>query len=98
MAGYRLKVSALAEQDLRDVYVEGFEAWGEAQADRYYDDLIVHLERLCENPYLFMAVDEIREGYRRSVCGKHAVYYRIGEQTVEIMAVLKRQNPFTHLP
>ena len=98
MVVYKLKISALAEQDLNAVYVEGFTAWGEAQADRYYDDLIVHFDRLCENPYLFMAVDEIREGYRRSVCGKHAVYYRINEQTVEIMAVLKRQNPFTHLP
>ena len=98
MAEYRLKVSALAEQDLRDVYAEGFETWGEQQADRYYDDLIAHFGKLCENPYLYMAVDDIRAGYRRSVCGKHAVYYRIQDDSVEIMAVLKRQNPFTHLP
>ena len=98
MANYKLKISAFAESDLNDVYVEGFEQWGEAQADRYYDDLIMHFERLCENPYLYMAVDDVREGYRRSVCGKHAVYYRVSDNAVEIMAVLKRQNPGTYLP
>ena len=98
MADCRLKVSALAEQDLRDVYAESFEAWGEEQADRYYDDLIAHFGTFCENPFLYMAVDDIRAGYRRSVCAKHAVYYRIQDDAVAIMAVLKRQNPFTHLP
>jgi hypothetical protein len=47
---------------------------------------------------LFAAVDDICAVYLRSVCGKHAVYDHIQDAAVEIMAVLKRQNPFTHLP
>jgi toxin ParE1/3/4 len=98
MAAYKLKITIFADQDLNDVYLEGFEAWGIEQADKYFDDLISHFDRLCENPFLFRAVDEIREGYRRSVCGKHSIYYRINGDMVEIMGVLKRQDPFKQLP
>lgn len=98
MANYKLKLSELAANDLADLYREGIETWGVRQADAYYDALIAHFDVLCENPLLFGAVDHIREGYRRSVSGKHAVYYRVGDGVVEIMAILKRQNPDTRLP
>lgn len=92
MARYSLKISLPAREDLRDLYRDGFLRWGEAQADRYYDDLLAHFDVLCENPMLFREVDEIREGYRRSVCGVHAIYYRVQEDAVEIMAVVKHQD------
>ena len=92
MAKFRLKINALAREDLRELYREGFLTWGEDQADRYYDELIKHFDLLCENPSLFRAVDEIREGYRRSVCAKHAVYYRVVDDELEIMAVIKHQD------
>jgi toxin ParE1/3/4 len=40
---------------------------------------------------LYPATD-IREGYRRSVCGSESVYYRIVGETVEIMAIIGRQE------
>lgn len=83
----------MADQDLNDVYIEGFENWGVDQADRYYDALLTHFDQLCENPLMYAAVNDIREGYRRSVCGKHAIYYRIVGNAVEIMGVLKHQSP-----
>ena len=92
MAKYRLQISAVAEEDLAGLYTEGMRSWGQAQADRYYDALIEHFDRLCENPLLYRAVDDIRPGYRRSVCGRHAVYYQITDDAVEIMAVIKHQN------
>ena len=92
MAKYSLQISAVAEDDLAGLYIEGLRTWGQAQADRYYDALIEHFDRLCENPLLYRAVDDVRPGYRRSICGRHAVYYRIAGETVEIMAVIKHQN------
>ena len=92
MAKYKLKINQLAREDLRELYREGFLKWGEQQADRYYDDLLKHFDVLCENPGLFRTVDEIREGYRRSVCGKHAVYYRVAPTEVEVIAVIKHQD------
>jgi toxin ParE1/3/4 len=49
-------------------------------------------EQLAEQPYLYQAVDDIREGYRRCVCGVDSIYYRIDGNTVEIMNIIGRQD------
>ena len=49
-------------------------------------------EQLAEQPLLYQAVDDIREGYRRSVCGVDSIYYRINRNTVEIMAIIGPQD------
>lgn len=92
MAKRALKLSAVAKNDLREIYRYGFLTWGERQADEYRDALLAHFETLCENPFLFQAVDEIREGYRRSVCKSHSIYYLVSESEVEVMAVIKHQE------
>jgi toxin ParE1/3/4 len=92
MATYKLKISRRAEQQLEELYLDGFRRWGEKQTDDYYDKLIIHIALICETPSIFMSVDSIRAGYRRSVCGKHSIYYRIINNSVEIMGVLKKQN------
>ena len=54
-----------------------------------------HFEVLAENPFQYPAVNEIRQGYRRSVCGTDSVYYRVtNEETsvVEIMAIIGKQD------
>jgi len=92
MSNYKLVITTEADRDLENLYLEGFTKWGETQADEYYKAVIEHFDVLCENPYLYRAVNEIREGYRRSICGKHSVYYRIVGKSVEIMALVKYQN------
>ena len=54
--------------------------------------LIERFDKLAEQPLLYPTVDDIREGYRRSVCGTDSIYYRIEGQTVEIMAVIGQQD------
>jgi len=88
----KLRITALAAQDLDDLYTDGWKRWGEQQADRYYDGLLERFERICENPKLYTPVDEIRPGYRRSVYEKHAIYYRVVDDTVEIHAIIKHQD------
>ncbi len=90
MANYRLSPDAKA--DLKCIYREDFDRWGEAQADKYYFAFFECFEQLAEQPYLYQAVEHIREGYRHSVCGVNTIYYRIGGDTVEIMNVLGRQD------
>lgn len=89
---YKLRLSAEADRDLDQIYEYGFRQWGEVQADNYFDELGAHLNQLTENPYLYAAVDDIRPGYRRSVCGSHSVYYRVTGEWVEIMAIIGRQD------
>ena len=91
MAGYRLNERALA--DLDRLYEYGILTFGLRMADEYYDGLIKRMQEIADRPKLYPAVDHIREGYRRSVCGVHSIYYRIGVEGVEIVRVLGRENP-----
>jgi toxin ParE1/3/4 len=90
MGKYRL--TADAKDDLRRIYYRGLEKWGEAQADQYYNAFFDRFEQIAEQPYLYQAVDHIREGYRRNVCGVDSIYYRVVGGTVEIMNILGRQD------
>ncbi len=89
---YTLKISASADRDLATLYEFGFAQWGEERADLYYDALIDHFRKLCANPFLYPTVDDIRPGYRRSLCGVHSVNYKVTDTAVEVMAVIGRQN------
>lgn len=92
MTKLSLRITKLAAQDLDDLYTEGWTNWGEVQADRYCDGLLERFDRICENPKMYQAVDDIREGYRRSVYEKHAIYYVIEDEAIEIRAVVKFQD------
>ena len=90
MGTYRL--TEHAKEDLRRIYRRGLREYGEAQADEYYNALFDRFEQIAEQPFLYPAVDDIREGYRRSVCGVDSIYYRIAGDTVEIVAIIGRQD------
>ena len=86
MTNYRL--SPAAEQDLIEIAVFGIEQFGIAQAERYRDKLQQRFQQLAEKPHHYPAVDYIRPGYRRSVCGVHAIFYRVQPDYVEIMRII----------
>ena len=90
MENYRLTSDAKA--DLLRIYYRGLERWGETQADEYYNAFFDRFEQIAEQPYLHQAVDHIREGYRRNVCGVDSIYYRVVGNTVDIMNILGRQD------
>ena len=86
------KLSRAAEADLNRIWLYGFERYGQQQADRYYHALFDRFEEIANNPYLYQAVDHIREGYRRSACGVDAIYYRVNGEVVEIINILGKQD------
>ena len=90
MVNYRLTEDA--KEDLRRIYRYGVIKFGEAQADLYYDTMFSHFEQIADNPYLYQAVDHIRKGYRRSVFGADSIFYRVVDDTVEIISILGRQD------
>jgi toxin ParE1/3/4 len=90
MASYRL--TEAAKEDLRRIYYYGVNQFGEAQADNYFDALFERFGRIAAYPLLYPSVDYIRVGYRRSVCGVDSIFYRIVDNTVEIISILSRQD------
>lgn len=91
------KLAERAEEDLTEIYAYGLRRWGEDSADSYYHALLERFQRIAARPYLYQPVDFICEGYRRSVCGEHSIYYRMEKGTVEIMAILRSQDADTAL-
>lgn len=90
MANYKL--SNAAKEDLIRIHNFGAERFGLAQADKYFDTFFDYFEIIAKNPFSFEAVDYIRPGYRRCVCGVDSIYYRIQDDLIEIMAIIGRQD------
>lgn len=65
---------------------------GVTQSDHYWDQLKRRFSIIAERPLFFPAVDHIRVGYRRSVCGAHSIYYRIEGDSIEIIRIIGRQD------
>jgi toxin ParE1/3/4 len=86
------KLSKNARLDLARIYWRGQREFGERRAEQYYTALLQRFREIAESPYKYLAVDHIRKGYRRSVCGVDSIYYRINDEVVEIMRVLGRQD------
>ena len=86
------KLSPIAVEDLTRIYFYGLSHFGKIQADKYYNNLFDQFERIAKNPYLFPAVDEIKNGYRKSVCGVYSIYYKIESDYVIITNIIGRQN------
>ena len=86
------KLSEHAKDDLIRIHQYGMRKFGEAQADRYFYAFFDQFERIAQKPYLYQAVDHIRLGYRRCICGVDSIYYRICEGDVEIMSIIRKQD------
>lgn len=90
MGNYRLTEDA--KEDLKRIYGYGVITHGEKQADIYLDALFERFQHIADDPYFYPSVDYIRRGYRRSICGVDSVFYRIVDDTVEIVAIIGRQD------
>jgi len=90
MAKYKL--SNIAKQDLIRIHHYGVEKFGVKQADKYFNTFFKYFDIISDRPLSFEAVDFIRKGYRRCVCGSDSIYYRINSDEVEIMTIIGRQE------
>jgi toxin ParE1/3/4 len=89
---YKYKLSNIAKDDLIQIYQFGEQRFGTKQAEIYFDSFFTHFEIIAKNPYLFEAVDFIKPGYRRCVCGVDSIYFKINAEEIEIMTIIGRQE------
>ena len=90
MAKYRL--SNEAKDDLISIHQYGVKTFGITQADKYFNTFFEYFDIIAEQPFAFESVDYIKKGYRLCACGVDTIYYRITSETVEIMAIIGRQD------
>ena len=90
MAEYRL--SNEAKNNLIRIHQYGVKKFGNIQSDKYCYAFFECFDTIAQRPFSFESVDYIKKGYRRSVCGVDSIYFRIEAGTVEIMAIIGKQN------
>ncbi len=82
---YRIHQSVYDE--LEQIWLFSYKQWGEAQADHYVRELIERFAWLAENPRAGKQRDDIKPGYFCFPQGAHLVFYRIIDDTVDIIGV-----------
>jgi len=82
---YRL--SQRADQDILAVYLQGFELFGERQADRYHDDLHALFRRLADHPGMARVRSEIVPTVRAFTFKAHVVIYEEAPDGIVILSV-----------
>jgi len=90
MANYKL--SNIAKEDLIRIHHFGVQKFGMAQADKYYNSFFDYFEIIAQRPFQFEAVNFIKQDYRRCVCGSDSIYYKINNNSVEIMTIIGKQD------
>ncbi|KAB8155962.1 type II toxin-antitoxin system RelE/ParE family toxin [Kordia sp. TARA_039_SRF] len=93
MAKYRL--SNEAKNDLIRIHQYRVKKFGMAQADNYFNAFFICFDNISQRPFSYEAVDYIKKGYRRCVCGVDAIYFKINEDIIDIMAIVGRQDAHT---
>jgi len=90
MVKYRL--SNDAKDDLIRIRQYGVKKFGEQQADKYFETFFEYFDIIAKRPYSFESVEYIKHGYRRCVCGSDSIYYKINNETIDIMAIVGKQD------
>ena len=90
MANYKL--SNAAKEDLIRIHHYGVQRFGMQQADAYFSSFFDHFEMIARIPFSCESVDFIKQGYRRCACGSDAIYYKVNNNQVEIMAIIGKQD------
>lgn len=80
-------LSALAEEDLIQIYVNGAASFGLDQARRYHLKLFQIFQFLAENPLAGPVRPELETKIRVHPVGSHIVLYTVREQDVLILRI-----------
>ncbi len=81
-------ISKRAVSDLEEIWLYTFNTWSVEQADRYYSLIIDEIEYICRNIDSGKSMNFVRKGYRASKVKSHLIFYRVYNDTVEIIRIL----------
>ncbi|EKU96603.1 plasmid stabilization system protein [Leptolyngbya sp. PCC 7375] len=87
---HKIRYTELADTDLFDIYVYTYQTWGASQAISYTAGLKSAIDRIAQEPTRPGTIDRsnLRQGYRSYHQQRHLIFYRVVENTIEIIRVL----------
>jgi len=86
---YSLSREALA--DLHNIVRYGTHRYGKDSAAKYLSALMTCFDRIVLHPMMFPAVDEVKACYRKCVCQRETIYFRLSNDQVDIVRVIRWQ-------
>ncbi len=82
------KLTPEAENDLIEIYVYGFQKFGERQAEKYFSDFEDCFQLLSETPLICRERQEFTTPVRIHPHGRHLVIYLIQNDQILIVRIL----------
>ena len=77
-----------ALSDLEEIWLYTVEKWSIGQADRYYNLIFDEINYICKNINVGKSMAHVRKGYRASKVKSHLIFYRVLNNTIEIIRIL----------
>jgi len=84
----KVRLTQAAEQQLEDIWFYTLSEWGEVQAGQYVSMIEQGIMQLLDNPYIGKARPEIKKDLRSLQIQKHLIFYRVGNETIDIIGIL----------
>jgi toxin ParE1/3/4 len=84
-------ISKNAVSDLEEIWLYTVEKWSVDQADRYYNLIFDEIHYICKNTNAGKPMEHARKGYRASKVKSHLIFYRIRNNTIEVIRILHEQ-------
>ena len=81
-------ISKKAVSDLEVIWLYTVQNWSVTQADRYYNLIFDEIHFICRNVNAGKSMGYIRKGYRAAKVKSHLIFYRIQNNTVEVIRIL----------
>ncbi|HUS02878.1 MAG TPA: type II toxin-antitoxin system RelE/ParE family toxin [Chitinophagaceae bacterium] len=81
-------ISKKAITDLEQIWLYTGEKWSVVQADRYYNLIIDEINYICRNINAGKSMEHVRKGYRASKVKSHLIFYRVINDTIEVIRIL----------
>jgi len=81
-------ISKKAVADLEEIWLYTVEKWSMNQADRYYNLIFDEIRFICKNVTAGKSMEHVRKGYRASKVKSHLIFYRVQNNSVEVIRIL----------
>ena len=88
----RLRLSRMAETDLRDIWTCSANRWGRQQANSYLGTLSTAITGLRDDTTPSRPAWDVLPACRKASVGRHVVIFRVGDDAVEVLRVLHQRR------
>ena len=91
MPSFELRLSPKAEEDLEGIWKFTPDRWSREQTDKYISALADAMSALAEGRAAGTDCEYILQGYFKFLTGRHAFFYRIRGECLDVIRILHQR-------